>query len=144
MKPIRGGLLLAAALLLLALSPATSWAAYPGANGLIAYAEFGGESSDPPPGGDDGEIFTIPPAGGDPTQLTDNSVGDYGPSWSADGRKIAFVRSDGHDWEVWTMSADGSHQRQVTHTRGHEWAPSFTPSGGRIIMSFNSRAPSCP
>jgi Tol biopolymer transport system component len=136
-KPIRGGLLsvLGAALLLLA-TAAGSWAALPGGNGLIAYSNLrdGG-----PPGGANWEIFTISPFGGDPTRLTDNAVVDEGPSWSADGRRIAFIRSNTYYTppEVWTMRADGSHQHRVTHTPAWESSPSFSPGGGRIVMARN-------
>jgi Tol biopolymer transport system component len=111
--------------LLLALPPATSWAAFPGANGLIAYST--------------GEIFTISPAGGDPTRLTDNAIDDAQPSWSADGRRLAFIRGDVYygPTDVWTMRADGTHQRQVTHGPVYELSPSFSPGGGRIVMNRN-------
>jgi Tol biopolymer transport system component len=115
MKLIRGGLLSAGALLLLALSPATSSATYPGANGRIAFSG----------------IFTVLPNGSGLQQLT--SGGD--PSWSADGRLIAFTRSDGEAVEVWTMHADGTHERQVTHGGVDKANPSFSLSGRRIVFS---------
>ena len=121
---------------MLPILPATSWATYPGANGLIAYGEWPGEVSEPQPGLTDTELFSIAPEGGDPSQLTDNSVNESRPSWSADGRRIAFVRFDGHDWEIWTMRADGTHERQVTNDEDNEWAPYFSPRGGRLLMSF--------
>jgi hypothetical protein len=136
-KPIRGGLLsiLGASVALFA-TAGTSWAAFPGANGLIAYSNLreGGV-----PGGANWEIFTISPFGGDPTRLTDNTVLDLQPSWSADGRRIAFIRSDTYytPGEVWTMRADGSHQRQVTQGPAWESSPSFSPGGGRIVMDRN-------
>lgn len=122
-----------AVLVLLALLPATSWGAFPGANGLIAYSERGGTPS--------WEIFTISPAGGDPTRLTDNAIPDTQPSWSGDGRRLAFTRGEaytvGQNSDVWTMRADGTHQRQVTHDPRREYSPSFSPGGGRILMVRN-------
>jgi Tol biopolymer transport system component len=137
-KPIRGGLLsgVGAAALLLTFSPAISWATYPGANGRIAYSETRGLV---PGGGEyNGEIFTISPAGGDPTRLTDNAISDTQASWSADGRRLAFIRGSayiGQNQNVWTMRADGTRQRQVTHWPASETSPSFSPSGGRIVMT---------
>src|ERR1700752_4916934 len=109
-NPIRRGLLSGlVALGLLALPPATSWAAFPGATGLIAYSEprAGGF---PNYEGQNWEIFTIPPRGGDPTRLTDNAIADSQPSWSADGKKLTFTRGStysGQNQNVWTMRADG-------------------------------------
>jgi Tol biopolymer transport system component len=136
-KPIRGGLLsvVGAALALLA-TTGTSWAAFPGANGRIAYSETRGLV---PGGGEyNWEIFTISPAGGDPTRLTDNAIPDAQPSWSADGRRLAFIRGSayiGQNQNVWTMRADGTHQRQVTRWPAAESAPLFSPGGGRIVMT---------
>ncbi|HXF00967.1 MAG TPA: hypothetical protein VN458_11560 [Solirubrobacterales bacterium] len=135
MKPIRGGLLSGVGVVgaLLALSPAVSWAAYPGANGLIAYS-----TGDIYRSSSSGEIFTISPAGGDPTQLTDNAIADTEPSWSADGRRLTFIRGSAYidqSQNVWTMSADGTDQRQVTHRATPESSPSFSPGGARIVMT---------
>jgi Tol biopolymer transport system component len=129
MKGIRGGLLLAVALLLLALSPAISWATYPGTNGRIAYDFYGGYS-------DPNGIYTVLPDGSGAQQLTD---GGGNPSWSADGRLIAFIRSDGEAAQVWTMRADGTHERQVTHDGVEDKAkPGFSPSGRRIVYTTGS------
>jgi Tol biopolymer transport system component len=141
-KPIRGGLLLAVGVVsLLAILPTTSLAAYPGRNGLIAYSEPRGEL------GVcnyttifNGEIFTISPAGGNPTRLTDNAIPDGGPSWSADGRRLAFIRGPGktcQNPDVWTMRADGGHPHQVTHGPAYDTSPSFSPGGRRILMLHN-------
>jgi Tol biopolymer transport system component len=137
MKPIRGGLLLGVAVVAAMLVvPAISWAAFPGANGLIAYSE-------PREGGlpyyedQNWEIFTISPHGGDPTRLTHNAIPDTQPSWSADGRRLTFTRGsayNGQSANVWTMRADGSHQRQVIHGHTPDGSPSFSPGGGRIVM----------
>jgi Tol biopolymer transport system component len=121
--------------LLLLTTPATSSATFPGANGLIAYS---GSLVDP----DDsaGDIFTISPRGGEPTQLTDNSVHDFMPSWSADGRWIIFVRWGGNatpirNAGVWAMRADGSHQHFIFHTRSVLAWPHFSPGGGQIAIA---------
>jgi Tol biopolymer transport system component len=130
-KPIRGVLLSAvgAALLLLAVPPAISWATFPGANGRIAYV-FYGQHSDPH------GIFTVLPNGSGVQQLTD---GGGNPSWSADGRLIAFRRSDGEAAQVWTMRADGTHERQVTDDGVEDKAnPGFSPSGRRIVYTTGS------
>jgi Tol biopolymer transport system component len=66
--------------------------------------------------------------------------GSY-PSWSADGRLIAFTRSDGAAAQVWTMYADGTHERQVTDdadTAGTRRNPGFSPSGCRIVYTTAS------
>ena len=136
MKLVRGGLLAAiGAVALLAILPATSPAAYPGRNGLIAYS--GSERSSR---AELREIFTIPPSGGDPTQLTHNGLLDHSPAWSADGRRIVFVRGVDSNVAIWTMRANGRHQHQIIRLGFRASSslvdPSFTPSGGRIVFAL--------
>ncbi|SEC04050.1 amidohydrolase family protein [Terriglobus roseus] len=41
------------------------------------------------------DIWTVPVAGGEPTQITKSDADEFGPSWSPDGKKIAFVSGVG-------------------------------------------------
>jgi WD40-like Beta Propeller Repeat len=81
-------LLVAAALaalsvaLLAAQQPAR--ATFPGENGDIAFVGLDAESGTY-------QIFTVSPAGGNPTQRTFDNTPKESPTWSPDGRKIAFV-----------------------------------------------------
>jgi Tol biopolymer transport system component len=68
--------------------------------------------------------------------LTHNDRPDASPAWSADGKKVAFVRSDGyrnHKSAVWIMEADGHNQHLVT-SLGFD--PYFSPGGGRIVLAL--------
>jgi WD40-like Beta Propeller Repeat len=69
-------------------------AAFPGGNGKIAYSLGDGYT---------GSIWSANADGGLPNKLTTGS-GDYGPSYSASGSRIAFERENG----VAVMNADGS------------------------------------
>jgi dipeptidyl aminopeptidase/acylaminoacyl peptidase len=146
-KPIRGGLLLAVAAAVLLICPAASWGAYPGANGLIAYDEPRGDLPDCNYATmNNEEIFTISPAGGEPTQLTDNAAPDLYPSWSPDGRRLVFTRmfcqgsesASAHQTaRVFTMRANGEHQRRITQGRADEALASFSPGGRRVVLVHN-------
>ncbi len=59
------------------------------------------------------EIWTIAADGSDPIRLTENGANDGLPTWSPDGKSIAFVSDRGGAWAVWVMNADGSNQRKL-------------------------------
>lgn len=72
-------------------------------------------------------------ANGDGTgviRLTTDPGADMYPSWSPDGRSIAFLR----DGDVYVMAADGSGATRVTSTSEAEIAPSFSPDGTTLVF----------
>ncbi|HEY6549613.1 MAG TPA: hypothetical protein VIY71_00260 [Solirubrobacterales bacterium] len=66
-------------------------------------------------------------------QLTENPA-DSEPDFSADGRKIAFVR----DGDVWSMRADGTGQHRLTSSTEIDSRPQFSPEGRYVV--FERRA----
>jgi TolB protein len=58
------------------------------------------------------------------------------PTWSPDGRRIAFTRRSYGDRDIWVVNADGSNARRLARTpRRFEWEVDWSPSGGRIAFS---------
>jgi Tol biopolymer transport system component len=114
------------------IAPASSRAAFPGANGRIAFA------ANPPPEGDF-EIFTLKANGTDVLPLTGNSAGDGAPAWSPDGTKIAFrTDRDGPAPEIYTMNADGTGQTRLTNNLALDTSPTWSPDGTKIAF-YTSR-----
>ena len=61
-----------------------------------------------------GEIYVMNADGSGKRNLTRNPAQDGRPSWSPDGRRIAFVSNrDGRRLEAHVMNADGSGQRSL-------------------------------
>jgi Tol biopolymer transport system component len=69
----------------------------------------------------DGSGYRILPTG---TQGFDRS-----PSWSADGRRIAYATRVASRWVVYAVDLDGSHRPRVA--RQGSW-PAWSPAGGAI------------
>jgi Tol biopolymer transport system component len=68
-------------------------------------------------------------------QLTDNDAFDFGPIWSPDGRRIAFVSNrDGAD-DVYTMNPDGSGVRRLTTNAYVNVVTAWSPDGRQIAFS---------
>lgn len=78
-------------------------------------------------------LFTVPSAGGDPKQLTDNGGSDFSPKWSADGKTIYFLSDRSGDSQLWCMNADGSKMRQLSKIEGGLEGFGVSPKGDRFF-----------
>lgn len=78
-------------------------ASFPGANGTIVCSGALATIEDPQTQSRL-ELFSINPDGTGEKRLMTNLKSDYSPRYSADGRRIAWVR----DNRIWTMNADGT------------------------------------
>jgi len=92
-------------------------------------------------------IFVMNADGTHVRQLTQRSgtprAEDHAPSWSPDGKRIAFMSANTTDKPVgasviWVIDADGTHPRRV-RTLSHTWrgagAPAWSPDGKRLLYS---------
>jgi Tol biopolymer transport system component len=65
------------------------------------------------------------------------------PSWSPDGRTLAFVRAEDDKpkvWNIWTVDLDTGEQKRVTsHAFGQPWGAAWFPDGRRIAYSHEDR-----
>jgi Tol biopolymer transport system component len=55
------------------------------------------------------------------------------PTWSPDGRKIAFAKQSGSKSDIYVMNVDGSHLTRLT-TNGAYFAPAWSPAGDQIAF----------
>ena len=74
------------------------------------------------------------------TQANGNKLYDYQPTWSPNGRLIAFssnrIDRNSAITDVWTMRPDGSHKRNLTHSPAvFDLSPDFSPGGGSIAYA---------
>lgn len=73
---------------------------------------------------------------GEPKRLTRNS-GDhfeYDPSWSRDGRNVAFVAwSDEGLGNIHSVRSSGGNSRRITSRPGHYHGPRYSPDGDSIV-----------
>jgi Tol biopolymer transport system component len=125
---LTGGIAALATACALLLAP-PAHATFPGQNGKIAFGAHGLNYL--------GDLYTINPDGSELMDLTGPDPG-RSPSWSADGRKIAFT--DGPCSQVSTINSDGTNVTQLTSSSSCEIVnqdPSWSPNGREIAFASN-------
>jgi TolB protein len=95
---------------------------FPGRNGRIAFVS-------------NGNIYTIRADGTDRRVVKYTSATELSPSWSPDGRQIAFVRLVGSNFEIYRMNADGSGERRLTSHSAIDKQPTWSRDGKRIAFA---------
>ena len=85
-------------------------------------------------------IFVMNSDGSGLTRLTQDGALELYPTWSPDGRHIAYTRAH-WGWDIWVMNADGSNRQNLTRQvpediRDPTWdyTPSWHPDGDRIAF----------
>lgn len=81
------------------------------------------------------DIYTIPTAGGNETQLTTAFGLNDGPEYDCDGEYIWFNSVRTGRMQVWRMRADGSEQMQMTFdAHWNTWFPHISPDRTKVVM----------
>jgi len=80
------------------------------------------------------DLWLIPTAGGEARRLTSDDGADTSPSFSPDGKWIAFLSKRGEDRknQVYVIATDGGEARRVTHVPNGAEAPRWFPDSRRI------------
>ena len=82
-----------------------------------------------------GTLWTLPASGGTAIPITDIYLDARQPSWSPDGRQIAFQAYRDSTWQIWIVSADGRQLKPVTSSAFDDREPAWSPDGSRIAFS---------
>lgn len=92
------------------------------------------------------QLWTVDVANGAVTQVTRGDFHHGQPTWSPDGRQIAFmanrggreeeiVSSTNEDYDIWIVGADGGEPRKLTRNTGPDINPIWSPDGRSIAFS---------
>ncbi|HTK29928.1 MAG TPA: amidohydrolase family protein [Vicinamibacterales bacterium] len=93
-----------------------------------------------------GDIYTLPIEGGSARRIAGGMSFESQPTFSPDGRTIAFLSDRSGVENLWLMDADGAHPRPVTKDKPtndrpeYMLSPSWVP-GGQYLLVSKSRPP---
>jgi len=90
-------------------------------------------------GGSSNQIMLLAADGTAPVQLTNGPDQTLGPSFSPDGREIAFSKKTNGLWQVWVMDANGANQHQITQGADHARFAVWSPDGKEL--AYNTTLP---
>ncbi|QQS42873.1 MAG: PD40 domain-containing protein [Acidobacteriota bacterium] len=66
--------------------------------------------------------------------LTSTPAADRYPSWSPDGKQIAFETNRNGNWDIYVMKSDGSDQKALTSGKADDRYPRWSPDGASVMF----------
>ncbi|HEV8137839.1 MAG TPA: winged helix-turn-helix domain-containing protein [Pyrinomonadaceae bacterium] len=67
-------------------------------------------------------------------QLTFEPGLEIDPSWSPDGRFVAYSSDQGGNFDIWVRSIGEGNSVQVTSSVAHDWQPNWSPDGLSLVF----------
>jgi len=82
-----------------------------------------------------GRRGAVPPSGQRAlTRLTFDAGLQGEPTWSPDGRFIAYSSDKSGNFDIWVQPVGGGDAVQVTKSPAHDWQPDWSPDGNQIVF----------
>ena len=87
--------------------------------------------------------FNLHDARGTPVTVAESSRSEKDPSFSPDGKKIAFASNRGGDsFDIWMADADGTNPIRLTFfNKGYSGSPQWSPDGERVAFDSATDGP---
>jgi hypothetical protein len=79
-------------------------------------------------------LYTMDLPGGKPQRVTNGNAREFQPTWSPDGKSIAYVTWSNEGGQLWKISASGGTPTQLSKSAAVYSNPAWSPDGARIVM----------
>jgi len=83
------------------------------------------------------ELYTMPVAGGTPTQISTTISNELQAIWRPDGKKIAFLYPENDVMQIFEADPDGTNRTQITHSTTDINGFSYSPDGENLLYTKN-------
>ncbi len=80
--------------------------------------------------GQNGDLFVMPALGGTARKIAENA---YDPSWSPDGKSLAFRSIRDGSWRIWTVRLEDGRAAAVPGIEPPAVSPSWSPDGRWLV-----------
>src|ERR1044072_2470924 len=114
------------------------WPAISPDGGTVAYRIH---APDREGGKDDAQIWTVSTRTGQQRQITTGNGSSWAPAWSPDGRRIAYLSSQGKGTQVYLIPAGGGEPIQLTSAANGVDGFRWSPDGRRIAFVGGEAGP---
>ncbi|HMQ05303.1 MAG TPA: amidohydrolase family protein [Pyrinomonadaceae bacterium] len=80
------------------------------------------------------KLYMMDLPSGTPRRVTASTEGEFMPTWSPDGRSIAYVTWTRQGGQIMSVSPDGGTPRQLTRRAAFYSYPEYSPDGSKIVF----------
>ena len=87
----------------------------------------------------DGELYSTDTSGTTPVPLMPLGESGYEPSWSPDGRYVAFTRALPSDYQIFVLDTRSGIETPLTAGPRDNFSPAWSPDGGAIAFLSRSK-----
>ena len=83
------------------------------------------------------DIYVMDADGTNRVRLTKGPASNSGPTWSPDGKRIAFTSNPNGVYDIYVMNADGTNLINLTRSPTGDFGADWSPDGKQIVYGSN-------